>query len=135
MHSRADAEDAVAEAFLRIARNFKIIHKEICPKTANQFVIITRNVAIDMYRKAKRESPVSLSEEIPDNAFECFDESEILKAMGRLSESDKDILYLHYIYGFSVRELVRILSSNESAVQKRIWRAKIRLKGLLEKEE
>ena len=55
LQNSEDAEDAVQTAFLRIATHFSSVEKNICPKTANQFVIIVRNIAIDMYRKKKRK--------------------------------------------------------------------------------
>ena len=56
--NQQDAEDAVSEAFLRIAKNFSKLEKTICPKTANQFVIIVRNISIDIYRKNKRKKEI-----------------------------------------------------------------------------
>ena len=42
------SEDAVQEAFLRIAKNFHKIGEIPCPKTRNLVVIITKNIAITM---------------------------------------------------------------------------------------
>ena len=42
------SEDAVQEAFLRIAKNFHKIGEIPCPQTRNLVVIITKNIAITM---------------------------------------------------------------------------------------
>lgn len=129
------AEDAVSEAFFRIAKNFKIVHKEICPKTANLFVKIVRNISIDMYNKNKRQETLPLSEEISDEEINKFDTSEIRYCLDMLNTQDKDILYMYHIYGYSVRNISKLLGITENAVYKRIQRAMIRLKQLLEDKD
>ena len=45
------SEDAVQEAFLRIAKNMHKVGDVSCPQTRNFSVIITRNVAITMKKQ------------------------------------------------------------------------------------
>ena len=47
------AEDAVHEAFLRVLDHIQNIFPEKCNKTRSYFVIIVRNIALDMLRKRK----------------------------------------------------------------------------------
>ena len=130
--NKQDTEDSVQEAFFRIAKNFQIIHKEICPKTANQFVIIVRNISIDMYRKNKSQKTIVLNEDIAETDFDRFEVSEIKFALNKLNDQDKDLLYMYYIHGFSVKEISKLFNSKESAVYKRIQRARAGLKKILE---
>lgn len=129
LQNREDAEDAVQTAFLRIAKHFSSVEKQPCPKTANQFVIIVRNIAIDMYRKKKREAAAPLSEE---TVSEDFRANTLEEAMQALPQEMRDILYLHHIYGLSVREIARLLGLTQDAVYKRLQRAAARLRKIME---
>lgn len=129
LQNQRDAEDAVQIAFLRIAENFSSVEKNICPKTANQFVMIVRNIAIDIYRKKKRETATSLYEETIAESFRTNSLDEALQA---LPQEVRDILYLYHIYGLSVKEIARLLGIRRDAVYKRLQRAKKQLKEMLE---
>lgn len=130
LQNSEEAEDAVQTAFLRIATHFSSIEKNICPKTANQFVIIVRNIAIDIYRKKKRETVVPLLEE---TVSEDFRTDSLDEAMQALPQEMRDILYLHHIYGLSVKEIAKLLNLKQDAVYKRLQRAAARLKKMMEK--
>lgn len=132
--NQEDAEDAVSEAFLRIAKNFSRFEKKICPKTANQFVIIVRNISIDIYRKNKKKTEIPFEEDIDIN-IKTFDEnepSEIEEALSRLSQNEKDILYMYYIYDTPIKDISKLFEISEAAAYKRIQRAKSSLKKILE---
>ncbi|MBQ8922126.1 MAG: sigma-70 family RNA polymerase sigma factor [Oscillospiraceae bacterium] len=129
LHNKQDAEDAVQTAFLRIATHFSGVEKNICPKTANQFVIIVRNIAIDIYRKKKREVSAPLLEE---TVSEDFHANTLDEAMQALPQSMRDILYLHHIYGLSVKEIAKLLGLKTDAVYKRLQRAAARLRQIME---
>lgn len=135
LHNASDAEDAVSEAFLRIAKNFSLVEKKICPKTANQFVIIVRNISIDMYRKNKRESEQrGVIHEVSYSDFEGFECQSILSAINTLPQAMRDTLYLNCIYGFSPDEISGLLGAKPDAVYKRLQRAKSKLWEILLEE-
>ena len=56
LHDPHDAEDAVHEAFLRLAEMIEKIHEIDCPETRSLIVMITKSKAIDLYRKKKRRA-------------------------------------------------------------------------------
>ena len=136
LNNQEDAEDAVSEAFMRISKNFQIVHKFICPKTANQFVIIIRNISIDMYRKNKQLSEnIYFDDEISDSYFDEFEQNNLKHSIERLNDTDKDILYFHYIYGYELNEISKLLGISKTAVYKRLQRAKQNLKQILEEDK
>ena len=51
LHNEQDAEDAVHQAFVKIAENIRKIDQPVCPKTHGYVVTIVENKAIDQYRK------------------------------------------------------------------------------------
>ena len=136
LNNQEDAEDAVSEAFMRISKNFQIVHKFICPKTANQFVIIIRNISIDMYRKNKQLSEnIYFDDEISDSYFDGFEQNNLKHSIERLNDTDKDILYFHYTYGYELNEISKLLGISKTAVYKRLQRAKQNLKQILEEDK
>lgn len=134
LKNQADSEDAVQMAFIRIAKNFDKVEKTICPKTANQFVIIVRHIAIDIYRKKHREATVELLEELCEYKSNTDIQLEINSAMAQLSQPQRDILYLYHIYGLNVREISKLLGLSQGAVYKRIQRAEKQLKEIYEED-
>ncbi len=130
--NQQDAEDAVSEAFLRIAKNFSKLEKTICPKTANQFVIIVRNISIDIYRKNKRKKEIPFQEDMNLKYDDKSESSDLESALSNLNQSEKDILYMYYIYGRTIKDISKLFDISEAAVYKRIQRAKSHLKEILE---
>lgn len=137
LKNQEDVEDAVAEAFFRIACNFDRIDRKICAKTANQLVMILRNIIIDRYRVSKKNGAqdIHYNGDIEDDSFDDYDAAEIKMCFKELKDDDKDVLYWYYIYGYSIKTIVKLLDSNENAVKKRIYRAKQRLMEKLSPKE
>lgn len=64
LHSDADAEDAVHEAFVALARNFSKINEIDCPQTRAYVVITVERKALDMLRSHSRHEAEELDEEV-----------------------------------------------------------------------
>ena len=58
------SEDAVQEAFLRIAKNFHKVGEILRPETRNFTVIITKNVALTMLKLKQNEIGYSFNQKI-----------------------------------------------------------------------
>lgn len=134
LNNSADSEDAVQLAFMRIAKHFNSIEKTICPKTANQFVIIVRNIAIDIYRKRHREATAEFIEELCECKTQEIYASKLDISMSELPQQQRDILYLYHIYGLTVKEISKLLGISKAAAYKRIERAAKQLKQIYEEE-
>lgn len=134
LNNFSDSEDAVQLAFMRIAKHFDSIEKTICPKTANQFVIIARNIAIDIYRKRHREATVEFIEELCGCEAQVTDRFNFDTAMTHLPQQQRDILYLYHIYGLTVKEISKLLGISKAAAYKRIERAAKQLNQIYEED-
>lgn len=134
LNNYADSEDAVQLAFVRIAKHFDTVEKSICPKTANQFVIIVRNIAIDIYRKRHREAAIEYIEALCGFETQTAYETDFDAAIARLPQQQRDILYLYHIYGLTVKEISKLLGISKAAAYKRIERAAKQLKGIYEED-
>ena len=81
LHNEHDAEDAVHQAFIKIAENIKKIMEVDCPKTKGYVVTIVENKAIDLYRKNKRQSKIELLEDIGGIDVAYSGEDSLVKCM------------------------------------------------------
>ena len=132
-----DSEDAVHQAFLAIAYNFKKISHLSSQELKPYIVIITRNTSINIYNKNKRNSMrcVQLNDDISSveiDFFENYNYESLLNCILQLDSIYKDILYLRYVNGFSTKDISKMLCISEDTVWKRTERAKKQLKKLLE---
>ena len=123
------AEDAVHTAFVKIADNIKKIDDPADVKTRNFVVIITRNTALDMLKKLGRET--ELLENLAESEQTQLGDSPLEK----LPKTHRDVLILHYQYGYSVPETAKLLGLSRDAVYKRIERAKQELARIMKEEE
>ncbi len=124
------AEDAVNEAFFRIAKNFHKVGEIECHQTRNFVVIIVKRVAIDLLKKDKNE--VLLKEEkdlnfLVDEAMgflEPFEHNKVVEILKSLPEMYRDLFYLYYVDELKVKEISRLIGISESAVKKRLQRGR-----------
>ena len=130
-----DAEDAVHEAFLKIAENIEKIGDPKCPKTQGYIVTIVENKAIDLYRRRKKRQVVELSEELPGVTALYEGESTLTACILKLPARYREVILLRYFQGYSVKEVAAILGLSLSAASKLDQRAKNRLRDLYEKED
>lgn len=132
------SEDAVHQAFLRIINHLDKIDENNCHKTRAFLVVIVEHIAIDIYRKQKRENTLSFDEfEIyikDDSLPENEGLSEVLLVIEKLPINYSTILRLKYAQGYEYSEIAHILDIKEDNVRQRISRAKKKLSQLLLKE-
>lgn len=133
------SEDAVQEAFFRIAKNFQKINEVPSPQTRNFVVIITRNISISMLKgmdNVKDIDAYSAAEiaATTDETFEAVSTKTLVECILKLPENYRDILYLYHLYGYSFNEISSLLSLPVEAAKKRAQRARRMLKEILEEE-
>lgn len=133
------AEEAVQEAFLRIAKNFGKVSGADQSATKKFVLIITENAAKTLHRRESRhisgrEYPEGM--EAAAGALQAAGdptaaEAETRDAVGRIlqmPELQQNVLFLHTVYGYSYREIAALLDISESAARKRVERARGDLK-------
>jgi len=130
------SEDAVHLAFLRIINHLDKIVDINSHKTKGFIVIIVENIAIDIYRKRKRENNISYDEvEIyltDPKDFTISIENEVEEAIMKLPVIYSTVLRLKYSQGYNDREIAKILNITEANVRQRIVRGKKRLAEILQ---
>lgn len=123
---RSDAEDIVQETFLQFMRTPPPTDDEAWVKA--WLIRVTINKGKDFLRANKRKKVARSFP--PPSPPENFDE--VFEAIGKLSEKDRNALYLHYYEGYTAREIAEITGDSERTVAKRICRAREKLKKFLE---
>ncbi len=134
------AEDAVQEAFLRIAKNFHKVGNIKTTSTKNFFILITRRVCLNLLEREEKfstatEEEISLFENsyTPGSLPDSFaGEAELIRQILSLPESMRSVLYLQAVYGFNAKETANLLGISVGAVWKRTSRARAILKKELE---
>lgn len=137
------SEDAVHEAFIRIAKNFHKIQEVDCPQTKAFAVIIVRNVALTMI--SKQMNTVSMEDYMKVNTLtqegnpeqEYFSKNEvnqIKNAIDELPVTYRDTMYLHIVNEYSISEIAKILQLPKETIKKRIQRGRKYLQKAMESE-
>lgn len=123
-----------------IYRYFDKIKNEPEKKCIGYMIVIIRNCALKVYNKRKKtislkedhyifsESAVSFEAEM--KYWRKYDLVEALKAM---DTKYRDVLFLKYIYGYSVKEIADMLEITESNVTTRLNRGRGYVKSSIRK--
>jgi len=133
LSNERDAEDAVHGAFVKIAENIKKI-EPACPKTRRLVVIMVEYVVTDMLRRRGRHPEDDYIEEAMTTGAEAEEENLLARCILKLPENYRHIIWLKYYYGYSLREISKMLGISLSSAQKRDQRAKKKLEELYREE-
>lgn len=137
LHNEQDAEDAVHQAFVKVAENIKKVDEAVCPKTKSYVVTIVENRAIDVYRLKTRHEEVPLNDETVGLHVEYAGSYDLAQCFAKLPPKYREILILKHRHGFTNKEIAKMLSLTEANAIKLEQRAKgklfelCRMEGLL----
>jgi RNA polymerase sigma factor (sigma-70 family) len=128
LDSRADAEDAVQDTYVRAFDTFSDWR---APEPAWMYAVL-RNIAIDRRRRLRTESlhaDAGLTAEGSSNSplevkSEC--EAAIRHLLSRVSASEAAIILLRDVFELDYREIADMLDKSESATRQVLHRARLR---------
>lgn len=143
-----DASDLTQDIYIKVWRSLPSFRGE--SQFSTWLYRIVQNASADRARKLKRNQTVSLTVENDDdergemeiedtspNPEQMILENEsagaVKEALSRLSDSHREVLELRYIHGYSVLEICKITETDEGTVKSRLFRAREKLKKVLEK--
>ena len=130
LHSSADREDAVQEAIFRAWKKQHTLRNEEYFST--WMVRILLNVCHDIQKKQKRTVNMESPPEPP--ADTSSREDELRYALQALDEKLRLPVLMHYIEGYSIREVADMLGLGVSGVKLRLMRGRQKLRELLSEE-
>jgi len=143
-----DTEDAVQEAFFKLAKIISRIDEVSAKKTEAFLVILSRNTAIDLYRTKHHEQyRMEFDEENDMDGIESTATRDILSGIiskegyrrlveliEEMSDTYKDTMKLRFVFEWSNGEIAELLGISKNAVEFRISRGRAMLIQALRKE-
>lgn len=126
-----DVQDVLQEVMLTWFRKSPCFHDSEHEKA--WLLCVTMNQCRDMLRFRRRHQYLRIEEldvEYDDTAD--AQGRELLAEIAALPPKWRSVLLLHYVEGYSLREIADILAISENAVKKRMQRAKAALKKRME---
>lgn len=136
-----DAEDALQEALLKIAKYIRSVPTN--PKTQRAYVFtVARNAAITMLTDCRqREMFVEITELDLPSGPDPFDEvvnkqsyDNVLKLLLSLPIQYREVMMFRYVMNIPVKEIASALFRNEATVKQQITRGKRLFYELYQKE-
>lgn len=131
-YNKTDAEDLTQEVFLRVWKS-RESYDSARSSIRTWIYIIARNLLKDRFKKKKLDFSL-----IEDDSVKSDDPiegevqyAEIIKALEKLSPSDRELLQLRFVQDLGVGEMIQILNKSESAIKTGIHRALKKLKKII----
>lgn len=126
-----DVQDMIQEVLLKYMQKRPVFHDAEHEKA--WLLRVAVNLCRDMLRLRSRRRYFPIDELEPEAVGSTDAESrEILEEIAMLPQKWKSVLLLHYIEGYSLKEISEIQNVSENAVKKRIQRAKEALRRRME---
>ena len=126
-----DCADAIQETIVKAFSKINSLKKDAFAKT--WLIRILLNECYNILRQKSRQIPMEMREEMDAKVVpEPQDYSDLYRAVSQLQEELRVPVVLYYGEDFSVREIAQVLEISEGAVQKRLARARQKLRRLLE---
>ena len=124
--NRSEAEDVTQDVFVAMLKKLPFKSED---HLKAWLIRVAINKSIN-YLKSSRKKVLSLDENI-DVATEHRDRAEI-EELQELPEFDRNVIYLYYYEGYSIKEIAKITGKSANSINIRLFRAREKLKTLLE---
>lgn len=133
--NKDDAEDIVQEVFIKYFIANKTFNDDDHEKA--WILTVTANLSKNVLRSKSRQN-LELDDtiKIVDNKFEkeTTNHLDLEEAMIRLTANQRLVIYLFYYEQIPIKNIAKIMKSNENTVKSHLLRAKSKMKTYLEKE-
>lgn len=131
LRGEGDRLDAVSEAIARAWEKRHTLRDENLFRTWITRILIRE--CVNIQRRQKRSVPVDT---MPETVSEPEDEriAALREALAQLPQRQRAMTVLHYMEGYDVREVARIMGTTKSAVCAGLSRARTRLRVLIGEE-
>jgi len=144
LKNQFDAEDAVSQAFLKISDNIEKISNFSCPEIRSYCVVILKNESINIVRKGRKYTCEEDIDSLYQNSYKnevynleeeflkTADKEILLSCINRLSDDDKNLIYLRFLNELSFKQISELLDITEEAAKKRGQRILKKLRAYYE---
>lgn len=126
-----DAEDVVQEVFLKLLKLKKRSFEDQEHLKA-WMIRVTLNQCTDLKRSILRRKERDIKEELY-----LYDEKKdsLLEEIMELPTEERNIIYLYYYEGYSIREIAEIMQKKQNTVNSKLTRARKKIKQMLEEDK
>ena len=125
-----DVQDAIQDTFCRYLEKKPDFRDEEHEKA--WLIKVATNICRDMIRFRVRHPKVSIDE--IETILAAPEQRETLKELLELPIKNKTVIYLHYVEGYSIKEIADILGITESAVKSRLLRGRKQMRDMVRME-
>lgn len=135
MNDRAETEDIVHEAFIKLFEQFQ--KQAEIQDIKNWLFIVTRNLCFTRLKRIRKHT--NYNEQILENAEDQNKSAEttyfIEQTLGQLDNKYREILILRTYFGYSYDEIARILHKSIPAIKSLLFNARKKLQKQAKKTE
>ncbi len=125
-----DSEDVVQHVFMKVAENIKKI-EPVSPKTKQFIVTMVENRVTDLFRVRGNQPVTFLTQEALSRlSTQPEGENLLVECIFKLPEQQRQVIWLKYHHGYSLREISAMLRISLTWAQKIDQRAKKKLEQL-----
>lgn len=142
LRNHEDAEDAVHDTFIKIARNMNSIGDPKSNEALSYVLKATKNTAINLSQKNTTRNKHIHLEDVENMTDEHFfeklsvteDYEKIVSAIRNLNDTYRDVMFYHFVCEMKIKDIADLLGKKNSAVRQQLVRGKKMLIEILEKE-
>ncbi len=127
LRSEQDAEDAVHQAFLKLAEAPELLPEAPGPRARALLVTVAERKAIDLWRVRQRRPTEELDETVLVYDRPVEPDGTLAAAMAALPPRYREVLLLKYYNGYSNGEIAQLLSLENANVSQLLHRGRERL--------
>lgn len=127
--NKSEADDIAQESLVKAYLSSNDMHNK--PKVTSWLYKIAYHTFIDHRRGYRSHQPLEQVQATADaemSADGSFRYQDLYEALDMLPPKERTSLLLHYIKGYSVKEIAQIMDSSEDAVKKQLSRGRDHLK-------
>lgn len=129
LRGESDRLDAAAEAIAKAWEQRQTLRDERLFATWLTRILI--RVCVDMQRRQKRMIP---TDEVVDRPAENENVAALREALESLPQKDRTMIVLHYMEGYDVREIARMMGTTKGAVCAGLARAREKLRAYIKED-
>lgn len=146
-HDMDHVEDLINDTFIKLIGKVSVLRTLNSCKTATYVVYTARSVAINfikrrdvmnkhMYYGAEEDiaATASIYEAVEESILRKEEIEEMVQAIGKLPERERDLLYFKYILEMNDEEIGQILGIATASVRQYLTRSRRKARELMDKE-
>lgn len=132
LDSRADAEDALQDLYIKLWRQRDMLDDVQCP--AAYAARMLKNMCIDRMRKMKRQAELPPGFDLCDSSSSDVEDIDrvrmVASAIGQLPESQRKVLEMRTLQGLSYEEISKLTGMSQLTLRVLLSRARKTLKQI-----